>query len=462
MRDETAAAPSGSPKSLTRAWIVVGVFLIYFVVSHIDRAIINMMVEPVKRDLSLSDFQMSLLLGPAFGLFYVLCGVPMGWLVDRFPRGLVTFCGVTVWGVATALCGFAGNYLQLFFARMGVGVGESTLTPSAHALITDTFPQRHVTAAMSVYALGAIFGGGLATAIGGVVIQVTSGSPSYVLPLLGEMRSWQVVFVVVGLLTLLMLPLCLLLRENADTRATVRRSAERNPGQGLGALIREHPMLFVGMPTAFGLIAILANAYGAWVPTFMMRVYGWSPAQVGIAWGAQHIVAGVLGQATAVGIVNRMQAKGRSDACVIYPLLGLFVSAPTAILGFNAGSGWGFLLLSGVFYVFTYSFFGYASAGIQRFTPPHLRGRVSAMFMAVLTVVGVGLGAPLTGWLTDNVFRDEARLGASLSLVTAVVSPLIVLNLYLVARKIRSMTAAAAGGPTQAASLAIVQSGVTE
>lgn len=438
------AIEQGAPP---RAWLMVAIFLLFFVVSHIDRSIINMMVQPIERDLGITDFQMSLLLGPAFGVFYVLCGLPLGWVVDRFPRGWVTAMGVAIWGTATAICGMSSSYLHLFFARMGVGVGESTLTPAAHSLIADTFPRRQLSTALSIYALGAIIGSGLAMVVGGMVVQATVGAESYHVPLLGELRSWQLVFLSLGICTLALLPLTYFLREGGEGRArqTHESVAAASEGQGLIALVREHAMFFLGMPMAFGLVGILANAYGAWVPTFMMREYGLNPAQVGLGWGLQHVVAGVAGQVVSVLIVDRLYQRGYKDAHLRYPLIGLFVSAPFMVLALNASTPTMFLVLSGVFYVLTYSFFGYASAGLQLFTPSHLRGRMSAIFLTVVTLVGVGLGAPLTGLFTEFLFQDKGRVGDSLALVTLIVAPLTALNLWLVARKVRRMHADLAG-----------------
>ncbi|MCK9541379.1 MAG: MFS transporter [Novosphingobium sp.] len=433
-----------APRTASGGWPMVFVFLFFYVVSFIDRSIINMMVQPIERDLGITDFEMSLLLGPAFGIFYVLCGIPIGGLVDRFPRGKMTAIGVAIWGTATAGCGLASSYLTLFIGRMGVGVGESVLTPAAHSLISDTFPKRKLSTALAVYAMGAIVGAGLAKAIGGFVVQLTADAHVYAIPGLGDIYPWQAVFLCVSLFTLLCLPLTALLREGPDGRSRqTHAEAVKDGAATFRELLRAHPMIFLGMPTAFGLIAILANAYTAWFPTFMMRTYGWAPAAVGLGLGIQMILSGFLGQVVGVYMVERMTARGVPDAHVRFPMLGMLVSAPLAIVGFLGGSAWLFLPATAAFYVLSYSFFGYATAGIQQFTPSHLRGRVSALFLAIVTLVGTGLGPPATGLLTEYVFADKAKLGLSLAVVTLAVAPLAVLNLMLVGRNIRSMRRAA-------------------
>src|SRR5215212_8289192 len=149
---------SAPKKSAFRSpWVVVAALLAFYVMSYLDRVIINMMVEPIQRDLAITDFQLSLLQGPAFGIFYVVAGLALGYLIDRRSKRLITMGGVAVWGSATTLSGFASNFGQLAVGRMGVGVGESVLTPAAHAIIAESFPREKLSTAMSIYTMGAIF-----------------------------------------------------------------------------------------------------------------------------------------------------------------------------------------------------------------------------------------------------------------------------------------------------------------
>ena len=121
-------------------WYVVGVLTFAYLVSFLDRQILALMVEPIQQDLMLSDTQMSLLMGLAFSLFYVFMAVPLGRLADHTVRRNIIVGGVTLWSIMTAACGLAGSYWHLFLARMGVGVGEASLTPSATSMIADYFP----------------------------------------------------------------------------------------------------------------------------------------------------------------------------------------------------------------------------------------------------------------------------------------------------------------------------------
>jgi MFS family permease len=437
--DPSAPDTPQSRGAALAAWGMVGVFLLLYIFSFIDRQIISMMVVPLERDLGLSDFQLSLLMGPAFGLFYVVCGLGMGWLVDRFSRRWITAIGVFIWGVATTLCGLAGNYLQLFIARMGVGVGESTLTPAAHAMIAESFPPRRLATAFSVYTLGAVIGGGIATILGGAIVSMVINIDRIAVPLIGEVRAWQAIFLAVGLPTLLLSPLIFVVRERPAAERIARNAGAADSGVTLGALLRKDWLFYIGLPVGFGCTNILANAYGAWSPALLMREHGWDPAQVGLAWGVQHMIAGAIGQIGGAMFVDWLYSRGIRDAHVKYMMYGLFLSVPTLIIAVISHNPWAFLILSGVFYMVTYPFVGYAAAALQLFAPAHLRGRVSAMFLAIVTVVGTALGATVPALITDLVFADKSKVGLSLVAVTVVVAPVIFGILWFVARKMRRL-----------------------
>jgi MFS family permease len=439
---------SGLPARRTPAgaWLIVFVFLLFYLLSFVDRSIINMMVAPLERDLHLTDFQISLLMGPAFALFYVICGLPMGWLMDRLSRRWLVIGGVTTWGLASGLCGFAANFTQLFGFRLGVGVGEATLTPAAHSVIAEEVPREHLSVALSVYAMGAMFGGGLATFGGGALVHLVDGAADYRLPVMGLVHPWQIVFLVVGCITILAAPLGLFIRSTltrgsnahlaraaADAKASVVKCAT------LGELLRSYRAVYIAGSLGFAFSTTIVLAYAAWIPTFMMRTYGWNAAQAGAGWGAQHIAVGIVGYLLGGYIVDRMFANGVKDAHIRFHLFGLLVSLPLAIVAFLVSSPWAFLLLSGVFYMLVGPFAGYAAASVQIYTPPHLRGQVSAVFLTIVTGLSSFVGAPATAWLTTYVFRDPSKLNLSLICVTVGCAPFALVLLLIAARGMRRL-----------------------
>ena len=191
-------APETYPPS-GYAWYVVGVLTLAYIFSFIDRQILSLMAIPIQQDLGIGDKQMSLLMGASFAVFYTLFGIPLGRLADTRSRRAIISVGIAVWSVMTAGCGLAKTFWQLAIMRMGVGVGEASLSPSAYSLISDYFRPERRSTAMSVYSMGIYIGSGLAFILGGFITLLVAGRESTVLPGFGPVRSWQLVFFVVGL-----------------------------------------------------------------------------------------------------------------------------------------------------------------------------------------------------------------------------------------------------------------------
>ena len=188
-----------SQPSLKYAWYVVIILMVCYTLSFIDRQILSLLVKPIQQDLGINDTEMGLLQGAAFGIFYTLLGLPMGWLADRISRRNLIAVGIFFWSLMTALCAVARSFGSLFFARMGVGVGEATLAPSAFSMISDYFPRERLGTALSVYSAGIFIGAGLALIVGGTVVSAVSNIPAITMPVLGTIASWRLTFLIVGL-----------------------------------------------------------------------------------------------------------------------------------------------------------------------------------------------------------------------------------------------------------------------
>ena len=222
------------------AWFVVGLLTLAYVFSFIDRQILNLMVKPIQKDLGISDTGMGLLMGASFAVFYTFFGIPLGRLADTRSRRLIICCGIAVWSLMTAGCGLTKKFWQLALMRMGVGVGEASLSPAAYSLISDYFRPELRSTAISVYSMGIYIGSGLAFILGGLVIGFTSEQESFVVPIVGAVRSWQLVFFVVGLPGLLVAVLMLAIREPARKGL---RSSKRGVGPVEGVAQRSLVLL---------------------------------------------------------------------------------------------------------------------------------------------------------------------------------------------------------------------------
>ncbi|MEL7029083.1 MAG: MFS transporter, partial [Pseudomonadota bacterium] len=185
--DQGAAAGQGEPgHDPVYSWYVVAVLSFAGVVAFIDRQIINLLVEPIKADLGVSDTQISLLQGIAFSLFYAIMALPLARLSDSGNRKQIIILGAICWTIATFTCGLAGGLAVLFVSRMMVGVGEATLTPGGFSMISDYFPREQLSRALSVFTSSSFLGSGLAFILGGAMIGLFSSWGPIEAPLIGD------------------------------------------------------------------------------------------------------------------------------------------------------------------------------------------------------------------------------------------------------------------------------------
>jgi MFS family permease len=202
------------PRART-AWYMVAVLMLCYTLSYADRQILAFLAGPLKHDLQINDTEFGVLQGLVFAVFYTLFGVPLGMVADRFSRRNLIALGVFLWSLTTSLSSIARSFGSLAAARMGVGIGEATLSPSAFSMIADSFPKERLSSALSIYTMGIQLGSGLALIIGGTVAQAVSQLPPVELPIAGAIAAWRVTFLIVGAPGLLVALLLLSVREPA-------------------------------------------------------------------------------------------------------------------------------------------------------------------------------------------------------------------------------------------------------
>lgn len=403
--------------SRTRALVTVFILMLAYILSFVDRQILSLLVGPIRDDLSLSDTQISILMGFAFALFYTICGFPLGRLADsKSRRGLIAV-GIVLWSAATAACGLAVSYVQFLLGRIAVGVGEAALNPSAYSLIADSFPSERRATAMSVYAMGIYLGSGVALLLGGIVIDIASATQSVTLPLVGELRTWQIIFLGFGaagiLFTLLVLAIKEPQRKGVGAGVAIPLAeVARYMGKNRKTLL-SHNLGFAGLTFA---------GYGgaAWIPTFFMRTYGWEPGQVGVVYGGIVAVFGCLGVIFGGRLADWLTRRGYSDANMrvgVYSALG---AIPTVMLYplMESGTAAAVIIAPSVFFLSMP--FGVAAAALQEIMPNSMRGQSIALYSLIANLLGLGVGPTAVAFFTDYVFGDDLALRYSLLIVTSV------------------------------------------
>lgn len=405
-----------------QAWFIVMVLTLANVSGFVDRQILTVLVGPLKRDLHISDTQVSLLMGIGFVAFYSVLGLPIGRLVDRGRRGVIVAVGAVGWSLMTTLTGVAHGLGQFFATRIGIGIGEATLGPAAVSLIGDAFPRRRLGSAMGVYAAGIFFGSGVAYALSARVVSVLDVPGVIAVPFFGDIFPWQRVFFIVGLPGLLVALLALLMREPTRTQSEAVRA---NDGDRVGfsdllAHVRAHKRTVAALTLGFAFSASVNYGVGAWMATFFIRTHGWTIARAGLLQGSMTMIFGVIGSLLGGRLTDTLAKRGHVDAPILVGMIGaagmLLCAASYPMVSSDMVAAALILPVN----IFAAMPWGAANAAIAEVMPPRLRGQGSALYQLVVNLVSGALGPTAVALLTDRVFHDEAALRYSLTICAVV------------------------------------------
>ena len=395
------------------AWWMVSVLFVFYVLSIVDRAIISMLVDPIQKDLGLTDFEMSLLLGPAFVVFYSIAGFPLGWLADRYSRRNIIGLGVIAWSVSTIASGLSRAFVPLFMSRIAVGIGEAALTPAAYSLIADKFPRKRLTTAMSIYGTAPKVGTAVAFSLGALLLTTYEGRGIIDMPVLGPLRPWQMVLLTLGGIGIVLALLSWTFSEPPRGGFAKRRGPER---EQLISFAHKQRAILIPVIAGFGLISLASHAMTSWVPTYLTRSFGWGPATyapiisvISLMMASTVILKGL--------VVDWLFARGMLDAHVRFFTWLLGGSIPILLAGFLIDQPMAFLVLYGLASIASMTFLVYLSSILQLVTPPELRGQITALGLLGLSIIGAGFGPILVALLTDLVFQDQADIGKSICIV---------------------------------------------
>jgi MFS family permease len=394
--------------------------------SFVDRSIIAYLVGPIRADLRINDFQFSLIQGLAFAAFNATMGIPLGRLADSRSRRALLMAGVALWSCMTVLCGMASSFWTLFFARMGVGVGEACLAPCAYSLIADCFPREKRSLPLNIFAGGVMLGSGVANVCGGLVAQFALSSGPRNVPLLGYLKPWQMSFVLVGLPGILFVLAMATIREPArkerrgkpDTAATFRY------------LVR-HRATYASLigGTTFG--AMTNGAILGWVPAWFSRRYGWAPAQIGPYLGCTNFLFGTVGL-TLAGVLAGKYIRAGKKAVHIKLMIAAesLVLIPLVLAHTIDKPYWVLLCVGGTIFFGGFSA-GLGPASLQSITPNEMRGQVTALCFLVLSLIATTVGMAAVGGLTTYWFVNDKAVRSSAVIVGIIASILGVVSLRL-------------------------------
>ncbi|HWJ36923.1 MAG TPA: MFS transporter [Steroidobacteraceae bacterium] len=368
-------------------WYVLALLLCVYSVNWMDRYVLVIILEPIKRDLRLSDTALGLLSGFAFALVYSLAGIPIARWADRGTRRSLISLGLVIWSLMTGLSGFAATFAQLTVARFGVALGESACSPPASSLIADYFPAHRRATAFAVYGVGISIGIALGLAVGGWA---------------NEVYGWRVAFMIAGLPGLILA---------VAVRYTIREP-RRGQTEELSADTTFYSVTdtlriilsrksFLAAAIGIGLFSFSGNAFETWTPVYLMRLYHMNTGTIGAWMGPIEGVGGIIGTMAGGLLADRL---GRHD-------IRWYLWMPATAAGVMVLSMWVFLHTNNsqtsmfVSYfatiLFSSSFMAPVVAISQRIIPVRMRALATALLYLLLNLIGPGAGPVVAGILND-------------------------------------------------------------
>jgi len=394
------AAPNGA--SLPYRAYFLGLLVVSYMVNFTDRQLLSILLEPIKRDLALADWQLGTLGGIAFALFYVTLGVPIAKLSDRFSRVNILAGAIALWSLATAACGLTTNFIQLLLVRIGVAVGESAGTPPSYSLISDIFEPKRRATAIGIYVAGPPLGTALGLALGGWVSQSI---------------GWRMTFVVVGLPGLALALLMKLTLREPPRGGSEGRTDEvaAPPAMAVARLLARRPA-FLALATASGVAAFAGYAMSLWLPSFFIRSHGLSAGEAGTWLAVINFCAGIGGGVLGGSIADRLAVRDRRWLAIV-PAIGMAIAAPAAVVAFLTRDTGVALAGIAVALLFYYSWAGPVYSAVQAMVGLRMRAVSVSLLLFIINLLGLGLGPPIIGAVSDALLESAGDQSLRLSLL---------------------------------------------
>lgn len=405
-----------------QAHYALGILLLAYVFSIMDRQVLSLLVGPIQQSLHVNDTWMGLLHGFTFAAFYSLAGLPIARLIDRGNRRMIIASGIGLWCLATAASGLATEFWHLLLARVGVAVGEAVLLPGAVSLISDLFVPEKRGRALGVFGAGGPVGVGAGLLATGLILGYFSAHP-LTLPLLGTLAPWQTTLMSIGLPGLVVLLLMVGVPEPRLDRVGRTPPPPVAPGVPLGevlAFLRANRRTFIAFLVGMGCYNAAVYGGGAWVPSYLVREFGWSYAKAGTVMGLIMCISSPLGVLGASWLAEYWRRRGVTNGnlrVTILASIALPLCATPLLLAPSAALALPFLALAAALWV---CLFGVGPALIVEIAPAPMRGQFIALFTGVLNLLGVGIGPVAVGVITDYLLVDPAAIGYSILIVTVI------------------------------------------
>jgi len=405
-------------------WYVAALCFLTFLCASIDRHILGLLVEPMQRDLGISDMMFGLMAGGGFLLLYVIASFPAGRLVDAKSRPHLLAGAVLIWSLATLTTGLASTFAGIFLLRMMVGFGEAMVGPASNSMVADLFDRHYLARALSLLAYGGTLGAGLTSILTSTLYALAGGDHRFALPLLGDVSIWQAVFIIAGLPGLVLAPLLWFTVRDPPRRRVLQDAGGQPVIAGLSQLVRflrARQRLCLWMLCGYGCYSIASSSLMVWLPTYFVRAHAMPVRTVGLWLGCAYIGIGLVTMLLNSRFIDKRLQRGQASAPIrlarAYAIAGIIPAISLSLIDRPI-----LALLTGGALLFLASGFLTVSIALPRLWPNQIRGQVTALHLIVFHTAG-GMGGPLLiGMANDMLFGPQA-IGTSLSLL---ISPMLI------------------------------------
>jgi MFS family permease len=402
-------------RTSTYAWYVAGLLSLAQIVSVMDRYLLSVVLESVKRDLSLTDTQLGVLQGPSFVLLFTLASLPFGRLADFVNRRLIISLALVFWSVATASCALADTFTELMLARLAVGLGEAALLPPAMSLIAAYFSPDKLNRGMAVYSMGSSLGRAAGFVGGGAAFGYFAARGGLRPFGLAPLNAWHAVFLVAGCTGLLAAFLFWIsVREPARSAGVVSGWDFRGGFRHFW----DHRSAYLAVFVPFGMVNAMTQQLAAWTVSFYQRQHGLTAAAASALIGTTSLLCGPAGHLSGGWLTDRLSVRGVGGPQVLV-LAAILLAAPVFIVLFARAPS---VALAASFFGISYFLMSAAGptgyGGSQAPTPDEHRGIISAIFLMFFMILGAGLGPLAAGVVGDHVFEGKSKLGSAIILTT--------------------------------------------
>jgi MFS family permease len=445
MNDQPAAAKTrtSAPAGLDSwprpraAWFGVVFFAFTLLVLFMNASILGLLIEPIKRDLGLTDLKASLAIGSAAAAFNALFMLPVSRLVDIISRRLIIGIGLIFTGVSAAFASLSSTFSQLFVVRMIGGIGGSGNAPATFSILADYFPAAKLPKALAVMNIGFYYGAALALLLGGTLIGVAS-TLHVVVPMVGALRPWQIILLLMSIPDVLLGILALTTLHEPKRRGS--RSAAYAPsarGKVKVVPVREvFKFLYDGRATfAPMFLGLAANSLAAgaffWNAPFFARTYGWSPAQYGVIQGSMLLILAPIGSLAGGFLAEWFAKKGYHDANLRVVFIATALHVPFAMIYALMPNPYLAIVIYAINYTVISMGAGPQNAALQVIVPNEMRGQITAMFLFCFTMIGLAIAPAVVAALTQYVFADELKLRYSIATMHIVLAPLATIAFWI-------------------------------